>query len=423
MPPKDTPVSIVKIPLSNSEKHKDYPQTFKLMPILYLELIENKNKIKQDLINKNYVPPTNINVLKSMNVETEKMEPEKKEKSVKIEKGSKHSTPSITDSSPSVNEKNDKKSKAISTSESEKEKDSSSSSTNSDTNSEKDNKSVSSDNLSDRLKELLQKKESTDSKSKSVSAKSSPHSKFTPYDKYKSTEVVKPVPTLAELEKKGQFSQNHELRNIDHIPMAEYDEDDKKRELMFKFELLKKSYKNPGIPVPDVTIHTNLNEMQKIYDGTVRHLSLDSTVDSYKNYLVCGFMITEYFFGSFLGFDMEGFSRQQMVNMHSYEKLLIELGEKSYMPSGSKWPVELQLLFLIVVNAGMFIIGKMVSHKIGTNLMGMINNAKTNGNVNENPQYFQRPKRKMKGPDNIDEMQASVPPSPQSVPNNLPAHS
>ena len=56
-----------------------------------------------------------------------------------------------------------------------------------------------------------------------------------------------------------------------------------------------------------------------------------------------------------------------------YEKLLIELGEKSYVPEDSKWPVELRLLFLVVINAAMFIGGKMIMKKTGSNLTSMMN--------------------------------------------------
>jgi len=84
-------------------------------------------------------------------------------------------------------------------------------------------------------------------------------------------------------------------------------------------------------------------------------------------------MGVEFILGNFLGFDMQGFTQQQIISMHSYEKLLIELGEKSYVPSGSSWPVELRLLFMIIMNAAFFVVSKMMMKKTGANLMGMIN--------------------------------------------------
>ena len=84
--------------------------------------------------------------------------------------------------------------------------------------------------------------------------------------------------------------------------------------------------------------------------------------------------------------------------MHSYEKLLIELGEKSYVPSGSKWPVEVRLLFMIIMNAAFFLVSKMIMKKTGSNLMGMINSLNTNNTTSVNNININR-KRRMKGPD------------------------
>jgi hypothetical protein len=87
--------------------------------------------------------------------------------------------------------------------------------------------------------------------------------------------------------------------------------------------------------------------------------------------------------------------------MSSYEKLLIELGEKSYVPDGSNWPVELRLLFLIIINAAFFIVSKLILAKTGSNLMNMVNSMNA-ASVPTNPSV---PKRKMKGPSiNLDEI-------------------
>ena len=54
MPKKYENVKILKQPLNRAPT--DIPQVFPRLPQLYLEIIENKSKIKQDLINKEYVP-------------------------------------------------------------------------------------------------------------------------------------------------------------------------------------------------------------------------------------------------------------------------------------------------------------------------------------------------------------------------------
>ena len=249
--------------------------------------------------------------------------------------------------------------------------------------------------MSVRLKELLEedrdsKKDKYNEDKKSVQSRVS---KVTPYEKFKQDKkTFENAPTLAELEAKGYYQGKQELRDINNITTKEYSDEDKKREFIFKFDLLKKSYPSAVATIPEYTIHSDLNEMQKSYDTTVRRLSLDSTVENYKQYLLGGFMLVEFVFGNFLGFDMQGFTQQQIVGMHNYEKLLIELGEKSYVPSGSKWPVELRLLFVIIMNAGFFIVGKVVMRRTGANLLGMMNSVNT-------PPEIPKQKRRMKGPD------------------------
>ena len=209
------------------------------------------------------------------------------------------------------------------------------------------------------------------------------------------------APTLTELRNQGVYDETDHLRDINQVNMGEQDIEDKKRELLFKFDLLRKSY--PNSVIPEFTIHSEIAAMQNAYDDSVRRLSLDSSVENYKTYLIGGFMLVEFIFGNFLGFDMQGFTQQQILSMNSYEKLLIELGEKSYVPTGSKWPVELRLLFLIIMNAAFFIVSKMIMKKTGANLMNMINGMNTS-----QPPLSTHRKRKMKGPNiNIDDIPES----------------
>ena len=159
---------------------------------------------------------------------------------------------------------------------------------------------------------------------------------------------------------------------------------------MFKFDLLKKSYKN--IDIPDFTIHTDLKKMNDSYQNILRHVSLDSNVENYKSILIGSFMVFEFVFGVWLKFDMSGFTQQQILNMSSYDKLLIELGEKSYVPQEKQWPVEVRLLGLVMMNAVIFIVSRMIVKKTGSDLMGMMNSMKMPADTNGSP------KKKMKGP-------------------------
>ena len=131
--------------------------------------------------------------------------------------------------------------------------------------------------------------------------------------------------------------------------------------------------------------------MQRSYDETVRRLTLDSKVSTYKSYLVWGFGITEAFLKSIFKLDMDGFAKQQIVQMNSYERLLVELGEKSYLEEKSQWSVEVRLLGTIVFNAAVFIGSKMLLRKTGTDFMNIASDYETSSQPP--PQ-----KKKMKGP-------------------------
>ncbi|ADO00343.1 hypothetical protein WIV_gp001 [Wiseana iridescent virus] len=149
------------------------------------------------------------------------------------------------------------------------------------------------------------------------------------------------------------------------------DDDDRKRELLFKFKRLKKTY--PKVDLPDFNMMSNHENMKRTYDTTIKNLAIDSTVEGYKSYLMMGFMGCEIALGK-IGFDMEGYTQQQTLYMNKYEKLLIELGEKSYVPSSiNKWPVEVRLMALVLFQTTIFVVSKIIAKKTNVNLLQMYN--------------------------------------------------
>ena len=209
---------------------------------------------------------------------------------------------------------------------------------------------------------------------------------------HKEYEHKRMPPTLAELENTGQYTRKREYGDVNNVYNDEYEKEDEKRELLFKFDILRKKYRDSNIP--DYTIHTDLYTMKKEYETKVKTLTLDSNVDTYKKYLIHSFMLVELVLGKFMGFDMEGYTQQQIVSINSYEKLLIELGEKSYISTGSKYPVELRLLFLVIINTGFFLVGKMIIKNTGADIFSTLNSINTTNNTRNTSN-----KRRMRGPD------------------------
>lgn len=398
-------VTVVKVPLPPGVR-KEYPKAFPRMPILYLELVENKSRIKPEVVNKDYIPKGAASILgggggtEDVVTFEETKEDFSESPSPDIEKKISRDSRSSRDS-PDMDESrtrdrpdrdyapiefDDEVSRRSSptmseVSESPTRKDLTGSSAGSDRGKK--------DKISYRLRELLE----DDDNDNAQPADDVPRQHF--------ANNSNNPPTLNDLAKSGQIARRKEMMDVGHITMNDQERDDAKRELLFKFELLKKSYKTDNIP--EFSVHSDYDTMKRTYESTVRTLSLDRSVDDYKKYLSYCFIGMEFVLGHVFKLDMSGFARQQMVSMSSYERLLIELGEKSYVPTGSKWPVEVRLIFLVVVNTAVFLVSRMMMKKTGSDFMGMMNNmsgipTQTSGGI---PQR----KRKMKGPTlNVDDI-------------------
>lgn len=263
-------IEIVRIPIADEKRFGPEPK-FNKMPILYLELLENKSKIKPELVNKPYEPPKST------------IEPTSFDQNIKSV---------VTDGA-------------------------------------------------DRTTQPANQQP-----------------------------TVKTPPTLEEI----QVNHPNEviLRKEYKYPQTEDEETVKRRnEVYFQYQVLKRMH--PSAPIPEFTMYSDPELLAQKYEMLAKKLSLDASVENWKRYMIIFVMGVEVVLGK-MAFDVEGFAQQQLIQMNTYDSLLVEMAEKSYTPNGkSKWPVEARLMMMLTVNMAMFIISKMIQKRTGTNLLGSIN--------------------------------------------------
>jgi hypothetical protein len=273
---------IERIPLDDYDRilpHKNFPR----MPTLYLELFENKTKVRRELLNKFYTPPPP----KPMEEQVEDIKTDYQEK------GNENDAIEIDEPAQKIE---------------------------------------------DQLNTLLGEDNQTETD----------------------------PPTLHELHQKKKVVINNAYNYVD-------DEDTQKERnaVYFKYEVLRRMHPNANIP--EFTLYSDPKLMSQKYEMLTKKLSLDSSVENWKRYMIVFVMGCEVALGK-INFDMEGFAQQQIMSMNTYDQLLVEMAEKSYVPSGSKWSPEIRLFMMLTMNIVLFVISKMIFKKTGTNLLGTINN-------------------------------------------------
>lgn len=207
-------------------------------------------------------------------------------------------------------------------------------------------------------------------------------------------------PTLSQINN-GVVRDTKGVRDMTRGLSKQEDEEDAERRLYLdKFAILKRKYKD--FKMPDFSPYSDISIMKRTYDSAVKQLHLDSTVETYKKYLIGGFTLTQFLFSKFLKMDMSGFAEQQIMSMNQYEQVLVEIGEKSYFKPPSTMAPEFKLVMLIGFNAVIFLISKMILKASGDNILSSINKVaekkETQASSSSGPQ-----KNHMKGP-NMDDL-------------------
>jgi hypothetical protein len=185
----------------------------------------------------------------------------------------------------------------------------------------------------------------------------------------------------------------------------ELDDDD---DYTLKLKNLKKfcEKNNVKIEIPEVTEFTPLDKKKSMYKMAMKELSFSQKEKRQRLFLKACFSLTELLYKT-VGFkQIDGFAQAQMDEMDSYSKLMMELGERDYMNFGSKFPVEVKLGALILLNSIVFCIfgttmskAKKEEKKKGGSPFGMIKMfARMAGFGGKEKKAKPYEGRKMKGP-------------------------
>lgn len=296
-------ILIERIPLDDYERvlpRRSFPR----MPILYLELLENKAKVRKELINKLYTPPPvpppkPEEPPQDSSFELEQVHYEHEKRDDHEERGDEDGEPQPQDSEEAV--------------------------------------------IENQLNTLLGE------------------------DKKQPAAPAAAPPSLQELQQKKKVT----ITNAYGYAEESEELQKERNAVYFKYEVLRRMHPNANIP--EFTMYSDPKLMSQKYEMLTKKMSLDSSVENWKRYMIVFVMGFEVVLGK-INFDMEGFAQQQIMSMNTYDQLLVEMAEKSYVPSGSsKWSPEIRLFMMLTMNVVLFVVSKMIFKKTGTNLLSTIN--------------------------------------------------
>lgn len=398
-------LTVIKVPLPY--KKKLHPQEFPRMPVMYLELLENKHKVKADLVNSEYKAPDlteedieqeRLNELDNES-EDEFISDNSDEDEDRVTKRLKKIADDSEDEDEEYRDQNDGEFQEFDGQYSDDE--------HIDMHGEKERKHDNRKHNKDKDKDIRKHKDKTKNNNKDSghdkdkwSGRSDISTESNGGKRSKRSDIMDKrnkrkkliAPSLGELVKEGVVHVDKEIVNLNNIS-ENLTEEDKLRELLFKFKILKKQYKEAEIP--DFTIHSRYDKVKKSYDETLRSVTLDANVIDYRKYLLTAFFLIGEGL-KFAGMDPQGaYLKQQTMSMNSYDRLLIELGEKHASMFNRSWSVEVRLACLILFNTILFVGANVFMNSTGIDITRIIH-----GTVNND-----KPKRKMNGPStNLDDI-------------------
>lgn len=135
-----------------------------------------------------------------------------------------------------------------------------------------------------------------------------------------------------------------------------------------QFGTLRKTWSNYYIP--EITPDMSLSTIHVQYETYIRHIKIQKSVEDSRIYLILMWLAIQFCCKKFLNIDLSGYVEAQMKSINKYDLLLAELGESKYKQSNGQlqeiqYPVELRIIWIAVVNAGIFLLVKYLGPTFG----------------------------------------------------------
>ena len=121
---------------------------------------------------------------------------------------------------------------------------------------------------------------------------------------------------------------------------------------MWQIKLLKRF--NEDFIIPDLKFYSN-KELENLIRTLTRERNLDENIKFSREVMTILWNLIEKLGTQYLSLDLTGFALNESQHIKDYEKIFVELSERSYMTWSKTLGPEVQLLMLLIMHPALFI--------------------------------------------------------------------
>lgn len=131
---------------------------------------------------------------------------------------------------------------------------------------------------------------------------------------------------------------------------------EERSDIFWSLKKLRRYYDTKHFPHYDD--FTSTAELKRILKEVKREAILDENVNQTRQYITMVWFALEKVCTEYLSIDLSGFTAYETQHMNEYHKVLVEIGERSYLNWSEGFPPELKLVYLMLTHAALFHVKK-----------------------------------------------------------------